>query len=287
MNGRRLLTVETLRDGDILHFGNVMFTVHHDNAAMAAETVTSDAAGDAIAQVQFNTLMQRPGVDPYFQPIVKLHDHERIGFEVLSRSQFIGLETTAKMFKIAAQRTSEAALSRICRIEGMRASCKLGRDLKFYLNTHPVELNDEDLFDSLFVLREQYPDQSIMLEIHESAVTSLDFLRKLRKILNELNVGLAYDDFGSGLARLTELIEVPPDVLKFDVQPVRGLPTATAARRSTIAGLIGIVQDLNVVTLAKGIETIEEAEICRDMGFELAEGYLFGKGKPVHKWLAK
>ncbi|MFY9256239.1 MAG: EAL domain-containing protein [Fuerstiella sp.] len=285
LNGRRLQTVESLRDGDILHFGNVMFTVQHGSTMTATETVTSDAAGDAIAQVQFNTLMQRPGVDPFFQPIVKLDDHRRIGFEVLSRSQFVGLETPAKMFKVAAQRTSEAALSRICRVEGMRASRELGADMQFYLNTHPAELNDEGLFESVFVLREQYPEQSIMLEVHESGVTSVDFLRKLREILNELNIGLAYDDFGSGQARLTELIEVPPDVLKFDVQLVQGLPTASAARRSTIAGLIRIVKDLNVVTLAEGIETVEEADICRDLGFELAQGYLFGKGEPVHKWI--
>jgi EAL domain-containing protein (putative c-di-GMP-specific phosphodiesterase class I) len=285
LNGRRLQTVESLRDGDILHFGNVMFTVQHGNSTTATETVTSDAAGDAIAQVQFNTLMQRPGVDPFFQPIIDLNDNRRIGYEVLSRSQFIGLETPAKMFKVAAQRTSEAALSRICRVEGMRASRELGSDMVFYLNTHPAELNDNGLFDSLYVLREQYPEQSIMLEVHESGVTSVDFLRKLREILNEVNMGLAYDDFGSGQARLTELIEVPPDVLKFDVQLVQGLPTATAARRSTIAGLIRIVQDLNVVTLAEGIETAEEADICRELGFSLAQGYLFGKGEPVHKWV--
>ena len=195
LNGRRLQTVESLRDGDILHFGNVMFTVQHGNSTTATETVTSDAAGDAIAQVQFNTLMQRPGVDPFFQPIIDLNDNRRIGYEVLSRSQFIGLETPAKMFKVAAQRTSEAALSRICRVEGMRASRELGSDMVFYLNTHPAELNDNGLFDSLYVLREQYPEQSIMLEVHESGVTSVDFLRKLREILNEVNMGLAYDDF--------------------------------------------------------------------------------------------
>jgi len=32
------------------------------------------------------------------------------------------------------------------------------------------------------------------------------------------------------------------------------------------------------------IETIEEAEICRELGFELAQGYLFGKGEPVSTW---
>lgn len=287
LNGRRVQTVEPLRDGDILHLGNVMFTVRQENASLQFATVASDAASDAIAQVQFSTLLSRPGIEPYFQPIVNLHSGQRIGFEVLSRSHLIGLETPAKMFKIAAQRTSEAALSRVCRLEGMRVSESLDSGMQFYLNTHPVEVDDEHLIDSLTDLRERHPESKIVLEVHESGVTSVAFLRKLRSVLNDLNMGLAYDDFGAGQARLTELIEVPPDVLKFDVKLVQGLPTSNEARRSTIAGLIRIVKDLNVVPLAEGIETEEEASVCRDLGFELAQGYLFGKGEPAQKWISK
>lgn len=287
LNGKRLQTVEPLKHGDILHFGNVMFTVQKETASVQTATMTSDSVGEAIAQVQFNTLMSKPGVQPYFQPIVRLETQERIGYELLSRSQFVGLETPEKMFRIAAQRTSEAALSRVCRVEGMKASRQLPLEMSIYLNTHPAELNTDELFESLITLREQHPDQSIVLEVHESGVTSVDFLRRLRLILTELNFGLAYDDFGSGQARLTELIEVPPDVLKFDVQLVQGLPTASESRRSTIAGLIRLVADLGVVPLAEGVETKEEAEVCQELGFELAQGYLFGRGEPAAKWLSE
>ena len=284
LNGRRIQTVEGLRDGDILHFGNVMFTVHLENTSAATETVASDAAGDAIAQVQFSTFLNRPGVEAHFQPIVRLDNLERIGFEVLSRSQFIGLETPEKMFRVAAQRTSEAALSRVCRVEGMRESTALGRDVQIYLNTHPAELNDQELFASLHELRDRHPARSIVLEVHESGVTSVSFLKSLRDVLTELDFSLAYDDFGAGQARLAELIEVPPDVLKFDLKLIQGLPTASEPRRSTIAALIRIVEDLNVVPLAEGIETQEEADICRELGFKLAQGYLFGRPAPAVKW---
>jgi EAL domain-containing protein (putative c-di-GMP-specific phosphodiesterase class I) len=288
LNGRRIQTVEALRDGDILHFGNVMFTVQRESQSLSSDTVTSDdATAEAIAQVQFNTLMSRPGIEPCFQPIVDLATGHRIGFEVLSRSQFVGLETPDKMFRIAAQRTSEAALSRVCRLEGMRASVDLDSQMKFYLNTHPAELNDNDLLDSLQDIRERHPEAAIVLEVHESGVTSVDYLKRLRAVLNDLGIELAYDDFGAGQARLTELIEVPPDVLKFDVKLVQGLPTANQARRSTVSGLIQIVRDLNVVPLAEGIETQEEADICRELGFELAQGYLFGRGERASKWIAE
>ncbi|MEZ6126488.1 MAG: EAL domain-containing protein [Planctomycetaceae bacterium] len=285
LNGKRVTNVEPLRDGDIVHFGNVMFRIQQEKESMSGATMVSDDVGDAIAQVQFTTLLSRPGVVPYFQPIVRLDSGERIGYEVLSRSQMMGLETPDKMFRIAAQRTSEAALSRLCRVEGMKAALRLPPGMQLYLNTHPAELNQSELFESLCELRDSNQDQQIMLEVHESGVTSMDFLKQLRKVLTDLEMQLAYDDFGSGQARLAELIEVPPDVLKFDVKLVQGLPTASESRRTTIAGLIRIVKDLNVIPLAEGVETQEEAGVCRDLGFELAQGYLFGRGEPVSKWL--
>lgn len=285
LNGRRIDAVEPLCEGDILHFGHVMFMVQQGSPPpQHSVTVCADAAGDAMAQVQFGTLLARPGIDPFYQPIVSLDNRSRIGFEVLSRSQFIGLETPEKMFRVAAQRTSEAELSRVCRLEGLRQADRVESDSQFYLNTHPAELNDRDLFSSMQTLRMLYPHMKIMLEVHEAGVTSVSFLSELRRILNDLSIGLAYDDFGAGRARLTELIEVPPDVLKFDVQLVQGLPFSSEQRRSTIQSLIRMARDLNVIPLAEGVETSEEASICLELGFELAQGYLFGRPAPASEW---
>ncbi|MEZ6061834.1 MAG: EAL domain-containing protein [Planctomycetaceae bacterium] len=284
LNGRRIQTVEALRHGDILHFGNVMFTLRKASRVTESATVTSDSAGEALAQIQFSTLLSRPGVQPHYQPILHLATRECLGYEVLSRSQFIGLETPAKMFRVAAQRTSEGELSRICRLEGLRGCDVLGKDVQYFLNTHPAELNRAELIESLYQLREEYPDLHVVLEVHESGATSLDYLQRLKETLQELKMGLAYDDFGAGQARLMELIEVPPDVLKFDVKLVQGLPAASETRRSTVASLIRIVRDLDVVPLAEGVETEEEARVCTDLGFELAQGFLFGKGEPAATW---
>lgn len=284
LNGRPIHSVECLRDGDILHFGTAMYVVHRGMMPVGMATVCADSAGEALAHVQFSTLLARPGIVPYYQPIIHLHEGTRVGYEILSRSQFVGLETPAKMFRVAAERMSEAELSRVCRLEGLRGAADLDRRFQLYLNTHPAELCSPELLTSVETLRNLYPTQEIVLEVHESGVTSIDFLRQLRAALTDLNIGLAYDDFGSGQARLMELIEVPPDVLKFDVRLVQGLPTASASHRSTVASLIRIVQDLQVIPLAEGVETEEEAAICRELGFELAQGFLFGRGEPASHW---
>ena len=44
-----------------------------------------------------------------------------------------------------------------------------------------------------------------------------------------------------------------------------------------IHSLVQIVRNLNVIPLAEGIETGDEAIVCRELGFELAQGYYFGR----------
>lgn len=142
------------------------------------------------------------------------------------------------MFRIAAQRNSTVRLSEVCRYEALRVGRLLGNDTRYYLNTHLNELGHPELFQSLETLRDDFPDLPVVLEIHESAVTSTKDLLELRAATNALNISLAYDDFGSGQTRLIELTEVPPETLKFDIKIIQGLPTATVAHRSTIASLI-------------------------------------------------
>jgi EAL domain-containing protein (putative c-di-GMP-specific phosphodiesterase class I) len=283
LNGRKLQNLTGLRSGDVLHFGSVMFTLQSSTDENMSSTITADVSAEALAHVQFEKLLRRPALRPYFQPILRLSDNARVGFEVLSRSYLLGLETPDKMFRVAATRNVEALLSQVCRTEGLRIGECLG-NTHFYLNTHPVELQGSELFTSLEQLRADFPDMQIVLEVHEGAVASSDVLRKVREVTRELKMGLAYDDFGAGQARLKELFEVPPDVLKFDVKFVHGLNYSPPQHRATIQSLIRIVRDLNVVPLAEGVETLEEADICRELGFELAQGYLFGRAETASHW---
>ncbi len=283
LNGRKLQNLTGLRSGDVLHFGSVMYTLQSSTAENMSSTILADVSAEALAQMQFEKLLRRPALRPYYQPILRLSDRTRVGFEVLTRSYLLGLETPDKMFRVAATRNVEAQLSQICRTEGLRIGESLG-NTHFYLNTHPVELHGTELFTSLEQLRCDFPDAQIVLEVHEGAVASSGVLRNVRQVTQDLKMGLAYDDFGAGQARLQELFEVPPDILKFDLKFVHGIAFSPPQHRATIASLIRIVRDLNVVPLAEGVETPEEAAVCQELGFELAQGYLFGRAETASHW---
>ena len=95
--------------------------------------------------------------------------------------------------------------------------------------------------------------------------------------LDDLQMQLAYDDFGAGCARIRELAEVAPDVLKFDRLLIKDIHLATSRRQNMVASLAAMALDLGVEPLAEGIECREEADVCREMGFTQAQGYHFGR----------
>src|SRR4030095_8836893 len=118
---------------------------------------------------------------------------------------------------------------------------------------------------------EGFPNQRLTLEIHESAVADGPRMAEIRTALTKLNIGLAYDDFGAGQARLNELVESPPDYLKFDMSLIRDIHAASPQRQQLLASLVQMVRKLGIVSLAEGIESQPEAETCVQMGFDLAQ----------------
>ena len=92
-----------------------------------------------------------------------------------------------------------------------------------------------------------------------------------------MKIGLAYDDFGAGQSRLNELVQSPPDYLKFDMSLIHDIDAATLQRQQMVASLVQMVRDLGIISLAEGVETPAEAATCLQMGFELGQGFFFGK----------
>ena len=177
---------------------------------------------------------------------------------------------------------AEAELSRLFR----RKAVELVRhrtDLPtLFLNTHPAELSGPGLLESLEELRGLAPHLDLALEIHESVLTRPAALAELRTLLSESNIGLAYDDFGAGQARLLELSEAPPHYLKFDRRFVAGIDGPDLAnRRRLLRSLVGIANDLRVKTVAEGIETEGEAQACREIGFSHGQGFHLGRPIPA------
>lgn len=284
VNGQRISKKTALTDEDLLQFADVVYRVRNARRATTFHTMQEDMCDNALALVQFDRLMQNRLVNPYFQPIVDLKTGSFVGYEVLARSRLYGLESCQAMFDAACRLNLEVELSQMLRWEGLRLAMALPSDQRIFLNTHPLEISRDGLIESLVSVRQLATHVPIVLEVHEASVTDPAAMRQLRAQLRDINIGLAYDDFGAGQTRLSELIEAPPDYLKFDMSMIRGIDKATPERLKMLSSLVRIVLDLGVNPLAEGVETSEEADACRSLGFLTSQGYHFGRPAPVQSF---
>ncbi|MCA9211480.1 MAG: EAL domain-containing protein [Planctomycetales bacterium] len=283
LNGERVTDESLVSEGDILQFATVVFRVGRDeDEQVEGGTIQQDACDRALAMVQFDRLISERAVVPFYQPIVNIDDLSMMGYEVLGRSRLFGLKTPGEMFATASQLNLEGELSRIFRNRGLEEACKLAENTNLFVNTHPIELVEPGLDESLRAVRKLHPTRKITLEIHEAAVTSPTALQALRSVLTELDMELAFDDFGQGQARLIELSEASPDYLKFDMQLVQGIYNASPRRQQVLDMLVRMVIELGIAPLAEGVESQEDHETLQQMGFQLGQGYLYGHPAPIH-----
>jgi EAL domain-containing protein (putative c-di-GMP-specific phosphodiesterase class I) len=193
--------------------------------------------------------------------------------ELFDLAGILGLETQARLSRLFRRKAVEL-------VRGFPTPPLL------FLNTHPSDFACEGLLQSLEELRGFCPEVSLVLEIHESVLRQIEFIRALADSLSAIGVGLAYDDFGKGEARLFELAEVPPDYLKFDRRFVAGIHCAPLSRQRLVSSLVAAARELQVKTIAEGVETPEEAEACRRAGFSHGQGYYFGRPIPAEEFVA-
>lgn len=272
-----LVREQYCREGDFVQFATTVFRVSRQVESQIGATLEGSAFLYAASLLEFEQLMNGRGLLPVFQPIVDLNAKAVVAHELLARSTHEQLKTPLAMFNTATLLGQECQLSELMRREGVRIASAANWCPNIFVNTHPKEILSQRFLASLEELRTQNREIKITLEIHEAAVTSRDEMRAFRSILREHSMLLAYDDFGAGQTRLDEIAEVSPDYLKFDIKLIHGLDTAPHGRQAMIRSLVKMTRDLGICPLAEGVETSGEADICRELGFQLAQGYFFGR----------
>jgi EAL domain-containing protein (putative c-di-GMP-specific phosphodiesterase class I) len=285
VNGVPVFKTASLSNNDLVQFAEVAFRVERKAASLGAPTASGDASDRAAALIHFDKLIDGQGAVPFFQPIVCFESLRVVGYEVVARSRLYGLKQPREMFLTAGHFDLQAELSRLFRSEGIRVGTQLPGEVNLFVNTHPVELAEVGLLESLRALRQMAGDRPITLEIHEAAVTDVASMRGLGAALRDLEMQLAFDDFGAGQTRLVELAEVQPDVLKFDMRLVQDIHKASPHRQQMLATLVEMVRELGIVPLAEGVECEADNLACHQLGFQLGQGYYYGRPAPVEQYI--
>jgi EAL domain-containing protein (putative c-di-GMP-specific phosphodiesterase class I) len=289
VNGQRIVD-SALSNGDIIHvahkelrFGFESAEVADDMGGCFTEPAMSQLPASVIRSSNYlREMLNSQSVRVVFQPIVRLDTLAVHGFEALGRGTHRELSTSpSDLFGLADQCRLASELSQLFRTVAVEEAARLPEGVSIFFNLHSSEMAGDALIVSLREFKRTLREtQHVVLEVHEGVVADVDTMRWLREKLNDLEIGLAYDDFGAGQARLTELAEVPPDYLKLDRSLVRDIDRSVA-RQDMIRALNRLCDDLEVESIAEGIETAAEAAVCRELGCRFGQGFLFGRPKPL------
>src|SRR6266508_4327890 len=121
----------------------------------------------------------------------------------------------------------------------------------------------------------------LILEITESLLMeNLDAILEVLHQLRSLGVRLAIDDFGTGYSSLAYLVKLPVQVLKIDRSFITGLHD-DANNLTLVRSILTLAADLQLQTVAEGIEQAHLAEELHRLGCQKGQGYWFSRPLPA------
>ena len=126
------------------------------------------------------------------------------------------------------------------------------------------------------------PHDLLHVEFTESAIHSDPtlFMNQV-KALHDAGFEVWLDDFGSGYSSLNILQRYEFDVVKLDMEFLRGSEKNWHKARSIVAGIVRTAKRLGLRSLAEGVETEEQAAFLEGIGCDMLQGYLFSSPNPL------
>jgi len=232
--------------------------------------------------VDVRALVAARRVTVHFQPIVSLRRMQVIGYEALARGvgEHGGWISPLPLFEAARQQGLALELDRLCREAALRTfvASSLGPAMLF-LNVDPTVLT-AGVVGSQWIRRmvEEVGIRPsfVVIEIAEKQVADAQLLYDFAKQYRQQGFLIALDDFGAAHSNLDRLAQVAPDIIKIDRGLVQGAHQSSA-RRLLLHSLADLCRRQGALGLAEGVENAAEALALAHAGFDLFQGYFFGR----------
>lgn len=215
-----------------------------------------------------------------FQPIVDIQTATPFAYEALIRGP------SGESAYSVLSRVTEAnryAFDQRCRVKAIEAAAAAG-----ILNT-PARLSINFLPNAVYspmaciqltlktAAATNFPTDRLIFEFTENEeMVDPAHVANIIATYQKMGFGTALDDFGAGHSGLNLLARFQPDIIKLDMELIRGLD-ASLPRRMIVDGVIKMCCVLGVTVIAEGIETHGELAALKDLGVRYIQGFLFAK----------
>ena len=191
-----------------------------------------------------------------------------------------------EVFEAAKTRGRLYALVRLCRMEAVRASAGLSGNI--FINFIPTSIySPEHCLTSTIQTAEQIgvsPSKFVFEVVETEKVDDLEHLKNILGFYKKRGFKYALDDVGEGYSTIELLQEIKPHYMKLDKKYVQGV-AGDENKQKVAQTMLEAALQVDSVPLAEGIEEEEDYVWLRDQGFQLFQGYLFGRPSPVHTFV--
>jgi diguanylate cyclase (GGDEF)-like protein len=235
-------------------------------------------------------------LDVFAQPIVRLHGEESsTHYELLMRLiGDAGTHLSPAWFMSAATRyrmlpeLDRAVLRHIFgKLDKYRAAL-MKKKLRFSVNLSGPSIGDPDFIEWLgtHIGGGGVPGEWLQFEITETAaVANVAQTQALMRRLKARGVRFALDDFGTGVSSFAYLKFFDVNMLKLDGSFVRDL-LGNPRSESLVRGIAQLGRGMDIETVAECVETAAVRDRLTELGVDCAQGFLFGRPRPIEDILA-
>jgi diguanylate cyclase (GGDEF)-like protein len=253
--------------------------------------------GDVMAIGRLRTALKLDKLALFAQPIVPLRGESvPASYEILLRLQDEKGEMTSlgplinaahryQLLPTIDKWVAQRALEMLAPYRNLLSSRGVGMSI----NVSGQSIGDETFVAQFaqWIKAARLPHDCITIEITEqAAVTNLKLANKLMERLKNLGCQFALDDFGTGSNSLTTLNGLGISRVKIDGSFVKNVVTDRNSH-STVRAIVELAAGLSIDTVAEFVENEEIAAEVRALGVDYAQGYAYGRPRPLKDILSE
>jgi len=246
---------------------------------------------DVLVADRLRQALEAGRIEVFAQPIVRLSGSQSTShYELLVRLiGEAGTHLSPTWFMSAATRyrmlveLDRAVVGHVlAKLEAQR-TLLARKQLRFSVNLSGPSIGDPDFLEWLVsrIGGVGIPGEWLQFEITETAaVANIAQTQAMIRRLQARGVQFALDDFGTGVSSFAYLKYFDVKMLKLDGSFVRDL-MGNSRSESLVRGIAQLGRGMNIETVAECVETREVRDRLTQLGIDCAQGFLFGRPKPL------
>ena len=260
--------------------GRTRIALYGEDTERASQTLVASRETSALFQA-----LASPGmVEMHYQSIHSLPGRKVAYYEALARIRYHGEYILPEAFlPVINSRRLEAEfdLAVLHQVDADLSSQQLPPGIGLSINLSAQSISRPEVVSQLLELSRHNARHPLMLEITEtSLITQMVEVRTYLDLLRTVNYRIAMDDFGTGYSPLRYLVDLPVDVVKFDISLVNKLGQDDRAGQ-VVADFARMMSDAGYSLVAEGVETDAVLRKVESLGIAHVQGYLLSRPVPL------